>query len=42
MSATTDNPRYPLELFQRVAMVSLSTMQIVRALPRLDLTPSTN
>lgn len=33
---TMHNPRYPLELFQRVITVSLETMQIVRALPRLD------
>ncbi|MCA8379471.1 DEAD/DEAH box helicase family protein [Burkholderia cenocepacia] len=34
---TMDNPRYPLELFQRVLTVSMETMKIVRALPRLDL-----
>lgn len=33
---TMDNPRYPLELFQRVVTVSLETMKIVRSLPRLD------
>jgi predicted helicase len=31
------NPRYPLELFQRVVTVSLETIKIVRALPRLDI-----
>jgi hypothetical protein len=31
-----NNPRYPLELFQRVVTVSLETMKIVKALPRLD------
>ncbi|TDF66049.1 type ISP restriction/modification enzyme [Cupriavidus sp. L7L] len=34
---TMDNPRYPLELFQRVVTVSLETMKIVRSLPRLDI-----
>ncbi|MBH9659219.1 hypothetical protein JAO05_29440, partial [Burkholderia pseudomallei] len=34
---TMNNPRYPLELFQRVVTVSLETMKIVKALPRLDL-----
>ncbi|REG60076.1 putative helicase [Paraburkholderia sp. BL6669N2] len=33
---TMNNPRYPLELFQRVVTVSLETMKIVQALPRLD------
>ena len=32
---TMNNPRYPLELFQRVITVSLKTMEIVRALPPL-------
>lgn len=32
---TMNNPRYPLELFQRVITVSLETMKIVRALPTL-------
>jgi predicted helicase len=32
---TMSNARYPLELFQRVITVSLETMKIVRALPRL-------
>lgn len=34
---TMNNPRYPLELFQRVVTVSLETMKIVKALPRLDI-----
>ena len=34
---TMGNPRYPLELFQRVVTVSLETMKIVRSLPRLDI-----
>lgn len=34
---TMHNPRYPLELFQRVITVSLETMKIVRSLPRLDI-----
>ncbi|HUW52773.1 MAG TPA: type ISP restriction/modification enzyme [Rhodanobacter sp.] len=34
---TMHNPRYPLELFLRVITVSLETMKIVRALPRLDI-----
>ncbi|WP_250482840.1 DEAD/DEAH box helicase [Caballeronia sp. GaOx3] len=33
---TTNNPRYPLELFQRVVTVSLETMRIVKSLPPLD------
>ncbi len=32
---TMHNPRYPLELFQRVITVSLETMKIVRSLPGL-------
>lgn len=35
---TMGNPRYPLELFQRVVTVSLETMKIVRALPMLNIT----
>ncbi len=35
-SETMNNPRYPLELFQRVVTVSLETMKIVKSLPRLD------
>jgi predicted helicase len=34
---TMGNARYPLELFQRVVTISLETMKIVRALPRLDI-----
>lgn len=34
---TMKNPRYPLELFQRVITVSLETMKIVGSLPRLDI-----
>ncbi len=34
---TMHNPRYPLELFLRVITVSLETMKIVRALPKLDI-----
>lgn len=34
---TMGNPRYPLELFQRVVTVSLETLRIVRDLPLLDI-----
>lgn len=34
---TMHNPRYQLELFQRVITVSLETMKIVKNLPRLDI-----
>ena len=34
---TMADARYPLELFQRVITVSLETMKIVKALPRLDM-----
>jgi len=34
---TMGNPRYPLELFQRVVTVSLETIKIVQALPQLDI-----
>lgn len=34
---TMNNPRYPLELFARVVTVSLETMKIVNALPKLDI-----
>ena len=34
---TLNNPRYPLELFQRVITVSLETRRIVNRLPRLVL-----
>jgi predicted helicase len=33
---TMDNPRYPLELLQRIITVSLQTVRIVRSLPSLD------
>ncbi|MGO4519007.1 DEAD/DEAH box helicase [Dyella sp. 2RAF44] len=36
---TMHNPRYPLELFLRVITVSLETIKIVRALPKLDVLP---
>ncbi|AUQ57427.1 putative helicase [Phaeobacter inhibens] len=34
---TVGDPKYPLELFQRVITVSLETMRIVNALPALDI-----
>ena len=34
---TMGNPKYPLELFQRVVTVSLKTMDIVKGLPALDI-----
>lgn len=34
---TMDDPSYPLKLFQRVVTVSLETMKIVRALPKLEI-----
>jgi predicted helicase len=34
---TVGNPKYPLELFQRVITVSLETMKIVNALPKLEI-----
>jgi len=34
---TMGNPKYPLELFQRVITVSLETLKIVKALPTLDI-----
>jgi len=34
---TMHNPRYPLELFQRVITVSLATLKIVQSLPKLDI-----
>ena len=34
---TMGNPKYPLELFQRVVTVSLETQRIVAALPQLDI-----
>ena len=38
---TMGNPKYPLELFQRVVTVSLETQKIVDSLPALDL-PASN
>ena len=37
---TMNDPAYPLKLFQRVITVSLETMKIVRALPRLEIAVS--
>lgn len=34
---TMNDPKYPLELFMRVITVSLETMKIVNALPKLDI-----
>lgn len=34
---TMGNPRYPLELFQRVVTVSVETQRVVKGLPRLGL-----
>ena len=34
---TVGDPAYPLKLFQRVITVSLETMEIVRALPKLEI-----
>lgn len=34
---TMGNPKYPLELFQRVVRVSLETQKIVASLPKLDI-----
>jgi predicted helicase len=34
---TMGNPKYPLELFQRVVTVSLETQKIISALPALDI-----
>lgn len=34
---TMGNPRYPLELFQRVVTVSVETQRVVKGLPRLEL-----
>ncbi len=34
---TMGNPRYPLELFERVVTVSVETMRIVKALPALEI-----
>lgn len=37
---TMGNPKYPLELFQRVVTVSVETQKIVNALPALDIHPA--
>jgi len=37
---TMGDASYPLKLFQRVITVSLETMKIVKALPRLDIMAS--
>jgi predicted helicase len=34
---TEKNAAYPLELFLRIITVSLETMKIVKALPKLDI-----
>ena len=34
---TMNNPRYPLELLQRVITLSLETMKIVNNLPKLEM-----
>jgi predicted helicase len=34
---TMNNPRYPLELLQRVITVSLETVNIINNLPKLDI-----
>ncbi|WP_297505549.1 type ISP restriction/modification enzyme, partial [Ferrovum sp.] len=34
---TLGNPRYPLELFQRIITVSLETLRIVQSLPELEI-----
>jgi predicted helicase len=39
---TMGNPRYPLELFQRVVTVSMETMKVVRALPSLAIASTPN
>jgi predicted helicase len=39
---TMENPRYPLELLQRVITVSLETMKIVKSLPALDIADGTS
>ena len=37
---TMNNPKYPLELLQRVITVSLEAMKIVRSLPQLEIAGS--
>lgn len=34
---TMNNPRYPLELLQRIITVSLETVKIINNLPKLDI-----
>jgi len=34
---TIQNPAYPMELFLRVAKVSVETVRIVKALPKLEI-----
>jgi predicted helicase len=34
---TMGNPKYPLELFQRVVTVGLETMKVVNGLPKLEI-----
>jgi predicted helicase len=34
---TVGDPRYPMQLFQRVITVSLETMRIVNGLPELEI-----
>ena len=36
-SETMNNPKYPLELFQRMITVSIETMKIVKSLPILTI-----
>lgn len=38
---TMGNPRYPLELFQRVVTASIETQKIVAGLPALDILSET-
>ena len=32
-----NNPKYPLELIQRIITVSLETMKVVQSLPKLEI-----
>ena len=34
---TVGDPKYPLDLVRRIITVSLKTMKIVKALPKLDI-----
>ena len=38
-AAEMGDPRYPLSLFLRVITVSVETMKIVKALPKLEIHP---